>query len=88
MKNWTFNNMYQKETKIFKARSMSLDIKMQKRGKYSNGICIGCGINNETGEEIIFCSGYEETSDLGGKPILYSKFYYGTTSEMAIIAKL
>ena len=56
---------------------------MQKKCKYSNSICIGCGINNETGEEIISCSGYGETSDLGGKPLLYSAFYYGTTGEMA-----
>ena len=73
-------------TKIFKASSMTLDIKMQKKWKYSNSICIGCGITNETGEEIIICSGYGETSDRGGKPKLYSKLYNGTTSEMAIVA--
>ena len=61
---------------------------MQKQWKYSNNMCIGCGINNETGEEIISCSGYGETSDLGGKPVLYSNYYYGTTSEMSRTARI
>ena len=71
---------------IFKARSMTLDIKMQKKWKFSDTICVGCGVNDETGEEIISCSGYGDTSDLGSKLLLYSAFYYGTTSEMAIVA--
>ena len=73
---------------IFKSRSMTLDIKMQRKWKYSDSICVDCGIKNETGEEIISCNGYGETSDLGGKPMLYSTFYYGTTSEMILVAKM
>ena len=73
---------------IFKARSMTLDIKMQKKWKFSDTICVGCGVNDETGEEIISCSGYGETSDLGGKPVLYSNYYYGTTSEMSRTARI
>ena len=41
---------------IFKARVQSLDIKCQKKCKYSDNICIGCNIREETGEEILNCS--------------------------------
>jgi hypothetical protein len=59
---------------------MTLDIKMQKKWKYSDSICIGCGIRDKTGEELISCSGYGDyNDDLGSKPMIYSIFYYGTT---------
>ena len=37
---------------IFKARSMTLDIKMQKKLKYSDTTCVGYGLNDEMGQEI------------------------------------
>jgi hypothetical protein len=50
---------------------MTFDIKMQKNWKYSDSICIGCGIRDETGEELISCSGYgDDNDDLGSKPMI------------------
>ena len=48
---------------IFKARSMTLDIKMQKKWKYSDTTYIGCGRNNETGQEILSCDRYVDGKD-------------------------
>ena len=45
---------------IFKARSMTLDIKMQRKWKYRDTTCIGCGSNSEAGKEILACSGLGE----------------------------
>ena len=40
---------------IYKARGMTLDIKTQKKWKYSDTLCSGCLVNEETGEEILRC---------------------------------
>ena len=73
---------------IFKARSMTLDIKMQKKWKYSDTTCIGCGLNDETGQELLSCDGYVDGKDERQKiPLLYSIFYFGRPSEMFQLAK-
>ena len=60
---------------------------MQRKWKYNDMLCIGCGEENETGEEILKCSGYSEfTSE--DKPVVYSLFYYGNALEMAEVAKI
>ena len=74
---------------IFKARSMTLDIKMQKKLKYSDTTCIGCGLNDETGQELLSCDGYVDGKDEIQKiPLLYSIFYFGRPSEMFQLAKV
>ena len=73
---------------IFKTRSMTLDLKMQKKWRYEDTTCIGCGVNNETGEEILSCSGYSSSNDDNGEqPAMYSIFYDGKTSEIFKLAK-
>ena len=71
---------------IFKARSMTLDIKMQKKWKYSDIFCFGCGVNSETGQEILSCKGFNEDMEnletLEKTPLLYSLFYYGSTKQL------
>ena len=42
---------------IFKARGQTLDIKTQKKWRYSDNVCTGCDLNVETIEEILSCSG-------------------------------
>ena len=42
---------------IYKARGKSLDIKTHKKWKYSDLMCIGCGEEVETVDEILSCSG-------------------------------
>ena len=74
---------------IFKARSMTLDIKMQKKWKYSDSTCEGCGVNSETGQEILSCDGYVDgTEEMQKVPLLYSIFYFGRPSEMFQLAKV
>ena len=61
---------------------------MQKKWRYQDTTCIGCGVKDETGEEILSCSGYSDSKyDYGEQPAMYSNFYYGTTSEMVKLAK-
>ena len=40
---------------IFKARFLTLDIKSQRKWKFTDKWCIGCHINEETGQEILIC---------------------------------
>ena len=68
---------------------MTLDIKMQKEWQQSDSVCIWYGIRNKTEEEIFSCSDYaDEKDDLGGKPMIYSIIYYGTTVQMVKLAKV
>ena len=48
---------------IFKARAKCLDIKIHKKWKYKDDVCIGCGKNSETEEEFLSCKGYKTLSD-------------------------
>ena len=48
---------------IFKGRSKTLDIKTQKKWKYEDSNCVGCGEKLETVEEILACSGLSENSE-------------------------
>ena len=60
---------------IFKARSQTLDIKMQKKWKYEDKNCIGCKCREESGE------GKEQMV----KPVQYDMFY-GELSDMLLVA--
>ena len=40
---------------IYKARGMTLDIKLQKKWKYDDIKCEGCHENIESGEEVLRC---------------------------------
>ena len=61
---------------------------MQKKWKYSDILCIGCGVNSETGQEILSCEGFnEDLENMGpGKPrenpFIDSLFYYGSTEQL------
>ena len=74
---------------IFKARSLNLDIKLHKKWKYEDKLCIGCGKNEESGEELLRCEGFIDKKDgkIGLKDIkVYSKFFYGSVKEMTELA--
>ena len=47
---------------IYKARGMTLDIKMQKKWKYDDMKCEGCQEHVEAGEEILKCDKRERMS--------------------------
>ena len=52
-------------------------------------LCIGCGIECETGDEIISCKGLSDNNDdLVSKPMFYNWFYVGTASDMVELAKV
>ena len=68
---------------IFKARSKTVDIKMQKKWKYDDILCSGCGENEETGEEILSCKSF------GGNlsDISYSLFFSDNVENQIRVAK-
>ena len=70
---------------VFKARAKCLDIKMQKPWKYKDILCIGCGVESETGDELISCLCY--SNDKVIEPMFYDWFFNGTVSEMNKLAK-
>ena len=49
---------------------------MQRKWKYKDMLCISCGDKNETGEEMLNCSGYSELKS-------EDTSYYGNALEMA-----
>ena len=72
---------------IFKARSMTLNLKTQKSWKYSDSLCVGCGVNIETGDEAINCSGFADNKEENIQTKSYQLFFDGTVSEMSEVAK-
>ena len=73
---------------IYKARSMTLNIKTKKSSKYSVKTCVGCDVKSETGDEILSCTGLmENTSDKINQSLFYDMLFVGKSSEMAEVAK-
>ena len=69
---------------IFKARGLNLDIKTHKKWKYSDRLCIGCQVKEETGDEILFCESFGENMD----KIAYNWFFSTNSSDQIEVAKL
>ena len=69
---------------IFKARSKTVDIKVQKSWKYDDKLCSGCKQKEESGNEILFCKSYGENV----KNITYSWFYSENVQDQVSAAKL
>ena len=63
-----------------------LDIKSQKKWKYSDEICVGCNKNEESESEIINCAGFSESESSLTKQISYDWFYSQVTSDIIIVA--
>ena len=63
---------------IFKARG-----KTQKKWKYSDTLCSGCEVNDETGDEILHCQ------TLGGNEenLSYSWFFRDSVEDQILVAK-
>ena len=61
---------------IFKARSHTLDIKTQQKWKYADSTCIGCKIQVETGEEILFCEILNTENRLADIPVTYDSYLF------------
>ena len=69
---------------IFKARSKTLDLKLQKKWKYEDLLCSGCHDNEESGEEIFSCKSFGENYE----KITYSWFYSEKLDEQVSAAKM
>ena len=72
---------------IFKARSNTLDVKMNKRWKYEDVMCIGCQVREESGEELLNCESYGENGE-EKENISYKMFYGESHSDMFLAASI
>ena len=70
---------------IFKARGRNLDIKTHKKWKYSDDICVGCGENIESEEELLVCSGFSDGKGNTEK-VSYSWFFRDSVGLMTKVA--
>jgi hypothetical protein len=71
---------------IFKARAKCLDIKIHKKWKYKDDVCIGCGKTSETEEELLLCKGYKDKNS--EKEVKYDWVFTGSAKEMFELAKV
>ena len=67
---------------IFKARSQTIDIKMQQKWKYADKICIGCKTREESGDELLLCEKLNYKNRVAENPIRYDWFFSSTNSDM------
>jgi hypothetical protein len=72
---------------ISKARSQTLDLKIQKKWKYSDLLCSGCHEREESGEELLSCDSFGSYKTEEIKPH-YSWFYDDSVSDMVYCAKV
>ena len=69
---------------IFKARGRNLDIKMHKKWKYSDAICLGCGKNDETENELLLCDGFGDRNE--NEELTYSWLFDSSVTKMVKVA--
>ena len=63
---------------------MTLDIKTHKKWKYSDTLCSGCLVNEETGEEILRCESFGDNL----QKISYSWFYSSKVTDQIEAGKV
>jgi hypothetical protein len=68
---------------IFKGRSKTLDIKVQKKWRYEDIKCSGCRINDETGNEMLNCKSFCENDS----EMPYDWFYSDSVEQQISVAK-
>ena len=71
---------------IYKARGRTLEIKAHKKWRYEDNLCVGCGKNDETEEEILSCPGLMDTDETKIN-ISYSWFFGDSVKNNVKIAK-
>ena len=69
---------------IFKARARNLNIKIHKKWKYSDVICVGCGKNDETENELLVCSGFGNEKE--NEELSYSWLFDNSVTKMVKVA--
>ena len=69
---------------VFKARSKTLDVKVQRKWKYDDLYCSGCFQNEESPDEIINCEKFGENK----KKVKYSWFFSDSADTQISAAKV
>ena len=69
---------------IYRARGMTLDLKMQKKWKYEDILCEGCHENEETGEEVLRC----EKLGSNVQQVDYTWFYSELVTKKILVGKV
>ena len=73
---------------IFKARGRNLEIKTHKKWRYEDEICVGCGENIETEDELLVCTGFSEKNEkLISEKYSYNWFFGDSVVRMVQVAK-
>ena len=71
---------------IFKARGRNLEIKAHKKWRYEDDICVGCGKNVETEDELLQCEGLREEGEVQSEKYAYSWFFGESVTRMVNLA--
>ena len=69
---------------IFKARGMTLDIKMHKKWKYEDTLCTGCNVSEESGQELLHCKGLGEVN----QNVSYDMFFSEAIEDQLSVGKI
>ena len=69
---------------IYRARGMTLDLKMQKKWKYEDILCEGCHENEETGEKVLKC----EKLGSNVQQVDYTWFYSELVTKKILVGKV
>ena len=72
---------------IFKARGRNLEIKTHKKWRYEDEICVGCGKNIESEDELLLCTGFSEKNETLSDKYAYSWFFGDSVEKMIHVAK-
>ena len=73
---------------IFKARSQTLDIKMQRKWMYADKICIGCQKTEESGDEIMICENLNNENRTADIPVRYDWFFGENINDLVKAGKI
>ena len=73
---------------IFKARSQTLDIKTQRKWKYTDNLCTGCNVKEETGQKILVCEQFNDKNSTNNDSAKYSHIYSDNVIDIVKTGKI
>ena len=73
---------------IYKARGGTLDIKINKKWKYEDELCVGCGKNPETVEEILSCKELGDENEKFTTQVTFGWVFGESVEKMVEVAKV
>ena len=63
-----------------------MEIKAHKKWRYEDDICVGCGKNVETEDELLQCEGLREEGEVQSEKYAYSWFFGESVTRMVNLA--